>query len=62
MYPDHDKFKIIIRKTVGKQILGCFYFEFMDENPSEVTFFFYTKRWILNNIPYLIIEYFFLLF
>jgi hypothetical protein len=62
MRTDHYEFKILIKKPIRHQVQALSYFEFVHKNTPQITFLFRTDRGVLNNVSYLFIKKFFVLF
>ena len=42
--------------------MSVFYFELMDVNATEITFFFYANRWLFGNLQNLLVQFLFFFF
>ena len=62
MRTDHYEFKILIKKPIRHQVQALSYFQFVHKNTPQITFLFRTDRGVLNNVFYLFIKKFFVLF
>ena len=62
MRTDHYEFKILIKKPIRHQVQALSYFEFVHKNTPQITSLFRTDRGVLNNVFYLFIKKFFVLF